>query len=73
MVQNAFNKFLMGTDWGHLDVLVLDMPPGDTVQVLLLHTSCAQKQHGTLRSVYVPVSVMMAVGKQHSYCHVHVL
>ena len=28
MVNNAFDKMLFGTDWGKLDVLVIDMPPG---------------------------------------------
>lgn len=28
MVSNAFDKMAFGTDWGALDVLVVDMPPG---------------------------------------------
>uniref|UniRef100_A0A7S0S0Z1 Iron-sulfur cluster carrier protein n=1 Tax=Chlamydomonas leiostraca TaxID=1034604 RepID=A0A7S0S0Z1_9CHLO len=28
MVSNAFDKMAYGTDWGQLDVLVVDMPPG---------------------------------------------
>ena len=28
MVQSAITRFLTGTDWGRLDVLVVDMPPG---------------------------------------------
>jgi hypothetical protein len=28
IVNNAIDKFLLGTKWGPLDVLVVDMPPG---------------------------------------------
>lgn len=28
MVSNAFDKMLTGTEWGALDVLLVDMPPG---------------------------------------------
>lgn len=28
MVSSAFDKMAIGTDWGALDVLVVDMPPG---------------------------------------------
>lgn len=28
IVNSAIDRFLMGTAWGHLDVLVVDMPPG---------------------------------------------
>ena len=28
MVNSAFDKMLVGTDWGKLDVLIVDMPPG---------------------------------------------
>jgi ATP-binding protein involved in chromosome partitioning len=28
MVQGAIRQFMNDTDWGHLDVLILDMPPG---------------------------------------------
>ena len=28
MVNSAFDRMLVGTDWGHLDVLIIDMPPG---------------------------------------------
>jgi len=27
MVMGAVDKLLRGVDWGHLDVLVVDMPP----------------------------------------------
>lgn len=30
IVNTAIDKFLMGTEWGKLDVLVVDMPPGTT-------------------------------------------
>jgi ATP-binding protein involved in chromosome partitioning len=28
MVNSAFDRMLVGTDWGNLDVLIIDMPPG---------------------------------------------
>lgn len=28
IVNNAIDRFLMGTSWGDLNVLVVDMPPG---------------------------------------------
>lgn len=28
IVNNAIDRFLMGTSWGNLNVLVVDMPPG---------------------------------------------
>jgi hypothetical protein len=37
IVNSAIDRFLMGTAWGALDVLVVDMPPGDiTVFFLFL-------------------------------------
>jgi ATP-binding protein involved in chromosome partitioning len=29
MVNSAFDRMAFGTDWGPLDVLVVDMPPGE--------------------------------------------
>jgi ATP-binding protein involved in chromosome partitioning len=29
IVNSAIDKFLMGTAWGRLDILVVDMPPGE--------------------------------------------
>jgi hypothetical protein len=29
IVNNAIDRFLMGTSWGDLNVLVVDMPPGN--------------------------------------------
>lgn len=37
MIQSALQKFLVGVDWGHLDVLFIDLPPGTgDVQLTLL-------------------------------------
>lgn len=35
MVSNAFDKMLTGTEWGALDVLLVDMPPGVFVWVTI--------------------------------------
>jgi ATP-binding protein involved in chromosome partitioning len=29
IVNSAIDRFLMGTAWGALDLLLVDMPPGD--------------------------------------------
>ncbi len=39
MASSAVDKFMLGTDWGPLDVLVVDMPPGenhDTGNIMIL-------------------------------------
>jgi ATP-binding protein involved in chromosome partitioning len=44
IVNNAIDRFLMGTAWGALNVLVVDMPPGRTKVQLQssLHATCMQ-------------------------------
>lgn len=36
IVNSAIDRFLMGTAWGHLDVLVVDMPPGEDTTYLYI-------------------------------------
>jgi ATP-binding protein involved in chromosome partitioning len=40
MVNSAFDRMAFGTDWGLLDVLVVDMPPGRGVSMPMGVLAC---------------------------------
>lgn len=42
IVNSAIDKFLLGTAWGRLDILVVDMPPGE----LLVESESSQLRVG---------------------------
>lgn len=45
IVNNAIDRFLMGTSWGDLHVLVVDMPPGMCSPCSLLHSIPIMQTH----------------------------
>jgi Mrp family chromosome partitioning ATPase len=43
IVNNAIDRFLMGSAWGQLDVLVVDLPPGVCVCVCVCGAPGAER------------------------------
>eukprot|EP00983_Pelagomonas_calceolata_P120467 1160709-Pelagomonas_calceolata.AAC.5 len=45
MVNSAFDRMAMGSDWGKLDVMIVDMPPGQLEASCFKSRTIVQVQH----------------------------